>query len=70
MNKLKFISRQCALNVSIITGNPEVYPIISLWYKTFQKYNLPDFNFYLGKLNHKNKSPYGVMLFLSMFSPQ
>ena len=38
--------------------------------KNFQKCYLPDFKFYLGKTNNKKKSPYGVMLNLSLFSQQ
>ena len=37
--------------------------------KTFKKCYPPDFKFYLGKLDNKI-SPYGVMLFLSLFSLQ
>ena len=29
--QLQFISSQCARYVSVISGKPEVYPIISLW---------------------------------------
>ena len=51
---LQFISNQCTLDVSFISGKWEVHPIISVVKKTLQKCNPPDFRFYLGKLNDKN----------------
>ena len=63
--ELQFISSQCALDVSIIVGNPEVRPIIF----RVKTYNPPDFSFYRGKLN-KKATPYGTLLLLSLFSPQ
>ena len=53
---LQFISTHCTLDVSIISGKPEVHLMISLWSKTFKKCNRPAFKFYLGKLNNNKNS--------------
>ena len=50
---------QCTLKAHLMFPLfPEVFSI-SLWYKTFKKCNLPDFKFYLSKLNNK-KFPHMV----------
>ena len=40
---------QCELDVSVISGRPEVHPIISLWYFFLNKFTPLDFKFYLVK---------------------
>ena len=42
---------QCALDVSIFSGKPEVHPKSHCCKNTFQNCNPPDFKFYLGKVN-------------------
>ena len=46
-----------AHHISVISGKPEVHPVMSQWEKTFQKYNSPDFKFYPGKLTNKISPP-------------
>ena len=59
---IKFISNQCALDVSVISGKPEVHTKFFSGNKTFQKCDSPCFKFYPSKLIIKF-SPYGVMQF-------
>ena len=58
---------QCALEVSVISGKPEFHPIISLWQNTLKNVTLQIFNF-ISVSQIIKKSPYGVMLHLSLFS--
>ena len=50
---LNSVSSQCARGKSSIARKPEDHPNILSGKKTFQKYNPPDFKFYLSKLTNK-----------------
>ena len=50
---LNSVSSQCARGKLSIARKPEDHPKLFKWYKTFQKYNPPDFKFYLSKLTNK-----------------
>ena len=63
---LQLISNASVLNISVISGKPEVHPTISEWQKNFSKLEPPDFNFMPVSLLIKI-SPYGVMLSLGLF---
>ena len=51
---LKFISNQCVLDVSIMSGKPEVHPGIFSGKKLLRNINFTDFKFYTSKLTNKN----------------
>ena len=52
-NPLQFISNECALDLSVISGKPKSIPKFSNGKKAFKKCNTPDFKFYLSKLHSK-----------------
>ena len=51
-------SNQCALDVSVIYGKPEVHPKIFSGKKTFKKCKPSDFKFYPSKLTINKTFPY------------